>query len=859
MGLPVISIRDITAVHGYIFIAGLFLFLFTILAPLAAGESLSAGIELENTNSYTEKPFGSSRADVDGDNTTPLKNFSVSESSIRTATFHSPLLIQDEEEDEIVVRKIRFTGNDNIRSRTLRSLIRTRTNREMLGISRFTPWYYLYQLTGRWGESPAFLDRHTVANDVERIKLYYENMGFFEAEVDTSIVEFRDNRVEVSFLINEGPSSTIRSVSYSGLPEFDDNPATHDRFYNNTLLGRSAIDDSTFRVNRQYNAQDLRAEQTRIINFLRDNGYASVQRDSVRALIRRDEEDPLQLDILMRINPGSIYQFGDLYIDLAGPGSSQEYEETHTLNEEPYTAGGRTIYMRKQDSAQTRFSLLTDQILFQPGNTFNNSLYLQTVNEFQNLGMLSIRRFGLSEDGSRPDYSRSDIPVHFDLQTLPKHSLRTEFFGMRRYGFGTGIGLNYSNSNLFGRAENLTIGFNTNVELVTQSDFTDSRTFFNTFQARIDYSVPRLDFPFSALDKRRFFTGGRTSYQLSYGQSNQPLFDINFDTRFNLRYEVSHSQRFTSFLDLLQLDIVDADPSDTFLDFLRDQFRGTDEMGNPQTDEEVERRFEFQRILEDFRPQFSSIVRYTFRSQNTNLIKRNYGYFSEYSVAIGGNIPYLMDRFMFSPGEITGTLPSPLGISQNALGYSQFLKLTADYRRYIPIGPEAVLAFRGFGGFAHPYNKSETIPLSRRFFAGGSNDIRGWGPFSLGPGDIPADSVAISGGEIKLAAFTELRQIMFENIFNADWYLAWYTDAGNIWYGPRNDFTDEEDEDLLRDGKFSFDRFYEQIAIGTGLGVRLDWDFIVARFDFTFRAHDLQRGWFNNRRVYFSFGIGHSF
>ena len=100
---------------------------------------------------------------------------------------------------------------------------------------------------------------------------------------------------------------------------------------------------------------------------------------------------------------------------------------------------------------------------------------------------------------------------------------------------------------------------------------------------------------------------------------------------------------------------------------------------------------------------------------------------------------------------------------------------------------------------------------------------------------------------------------MFKTIFHADWYLALYTDAGNVWYGPRSDFTDHEQRDLLEDGKCSFDRFYKEIAVGSGFGLRMDWEFLVARVDFTFRTHDLQLGWFRNRRAYFSFGIGHSF
>jgi hypothetical protein len=106
-------------------------------------------------------------------------------------SFQAP--VQDgQENEEKVVRKIRFAGNDNVRNRTLRTLIRTRTNREMLGISRFTPWYYVHQLTGRFGESPVYLDRETVRNDMERIRLYYENIGYFEATVESDPEKARD-------------------------------------------------------------------------------------------------------------------------------------------------------------------------------------------------------------------------------------------------------------------------------------------------------------------------------------------------------------------------------------------------------------------------------------------------------------------------------------------------------------------------------------------------------------------------------------------------------------------------------------------------------------------------------------------
>lgn len=755
-----------------------------------------------------------------------------------------------------VVRIVRFTGNEHVSNTTLQTLVRTRTNREFLGIPRFTPWYYFHRWFGV-GEEPALLDRAVVANDINRIEVYYENLGYFEVSVDTTIVEYSKNRFEVSFLIDEGRASYINTVSFTGLPKFQQEGKLED-FYGQSVFEGERQNDSTFVFNDNYRAQQLREEQTRIIDFLKNNGYASVSRDSVRALVKEEQNNPQQLDVLFTINPGEIFRFGDVHIDLRGPDEQEAFDDSTMVEGPPHTEPGYTIYMRKENSAQSKFSLLTEQIRFTPGNTFDQSAYLQTINSFQNLGNMVIDRFGLSEESSLPDYTQTDIPVHFSLQTLPRHSLRMEFFGMKRYGFGTGVGANYNNNNLFGRSESFTLGINTNFEFVPErtlseiapEDSTGRRTstgseIFQSYEVRAEYSVPRLNFPFAFLSEADFIESSRTRYTLSYSQSNQLYFDINSDIRFNLRYEFRHSPRLISFLDLIELDVVDTTPSSQFRQNLINEFG--------------EGSIELLRIQQDFDPQFSSILRYILRSQNTDLIQRDYGYFSEYSIAFAGNVPYTIDRFVVTPGTIEGALPSPFGISTNELSYSRFIKLSADYRRYIPLSPNTVFALRGFAGIAQPYGGSETIPLNRRFFAGGSNDIRGWNPFRLGPGGISPDEVTIPGGEIKLALFKEFRHTIMRNVLGANWMVAWHTDAGNIWYGPENTFRTEENVELLNDGKFYLDSFYKQIAVGSGFGLRFDWEYIVARFDLTFRVHDLEEGWFNNRAAYFSFGIGHSF
>lgn len=753
-----------------------------------------------------------------------------------------------EGETEKVVRVVRFSGNEEISTRELKNIVRTENNREFLGIPRFTPWYFLWR-TIRVGESPSYLNREVLASDLERVKLYYDNQGFFDAEVDTTVIEFRENRVEVSFIIREGPQSMIRSVSYSGLPkEFNDQQ--RERFYSESVYAADLKNDSTFSVNRKYRTQGLRSEQSRIINFLKNNGYASVQRDSVRALIKPRENEQYQYDVLFSIKPGRLYKFGDMYINLAGPDSENVYEDTLVVSGEPATKEGYSINIAKQQSAQTRFDLLTEQIRFTPGEPFDQSAYLQSFNSFQNLGIMSINRFGLSEEGSMADFSQTDIPVYFDLQTIPKHSLRAELFGMRRYGFGTGFGVNYNNNNLTGRADNFTLGVNTSLEFVGSGTLPENfnvsgSTIFQSYEVRAEYTLPKLTFPFRLSPNRSWIQSSRTRYAVSYNQSNQLFFDINSDIRFNMRFEVTHTDRYTSLFDLVEMNVIDAELSTPFRQNLADEFG--------------ENSVEFLRIEEDFRPQYSSIIRYTFRSRNTDIIKRNYGHSFETAFAVGGNVPYLLDRYVFGAGDVSQTLPSPFGISSNDLAYSRFIKYTADYRRYISLSPNTVFSVRGFAGIAQPIFQSDSVPLSRRFFAGGSNDIRGWNAFQLGPGGIASSDVTVQGGEIKLASFAELRQTIIQNFINGKWVLALHTDAGNIWYGPRTSLVDEFGNELLDDGRFYIDNFYNQVAVGSGYGIRIDWDFLVARFDVTYRVNSIERGWFNDSTPYFSFGIGHAF
>jgi outer membrane protein assembly factor BamA len=731
----------------------------------------------------------------------------------------------------LVVRKLRFTGNRFASSAVLETIVRSRTNRELFGISGFTPWYWLWQAAPKIGEAPAKLDRNALFNDLQRITEYYRSVGYLEAQVRSSIVEYKPGRIEISFIIEEGLPSYIRNLYYSGLPEFDGFDVV-DRFYRSRIMRGTQINDTLIAYNQRLTFENITLERERIINFLKDQGFASAQNDSVTAELRRDPTDKNQIDLLFRVRPGRVYHFSGAEVRVIADTEtgSSGISETDTIRTSPAVIPPNKLTLVRDPASRVNFSVMGDRLVFKPGERYNQSKYLRSISRFQELGPFAVRRFSLSTDGGLPNFQSDSLPVLIELQALPRHRIGLDFFGMQRYGFGAGAGVRYTNNNLVGGAENLEISLRGSFELYDQS-------LLNAFEASTRYALPRLLLPFKALNDNPNFIDSRTSYSVSYNQVRQQNFNINANIAINNRFEVRHTPRLSSTLDLFDIELIDATATQEFIDQLDERFQNNQQL--------------IVFILEDFRPQVSSVIRYSLRRMNTDIIKRNYGSYQEFTIESAGLIPYLSDRFIVTPDTLEGDLP---GLYLTSLDYTQYIKFTADYRRYKSLSPTTTLAYRGFAGTAFAYGINDVIPITRRFFAGGSNDIRGWAPLKLGPGRAQ-DDLAFNGGEIKLLGQIEYRHMLVQNLLGGNLGAGYFVDAGNVWLAPRGNFSRGD----LTGNTFRFNTFAKQIAVGAGSGLRMDWDYVILRLDMAFRVHDLELGWLNNKKAYLHFGVGHAF
>lgn len=189
--------------------------------------------------------------------------------------------------------------------------------------------------------------------------------------------------------------------------------------------------------------------------------------------------------------------------------------------------------------------------------------------------------------------------------------------------------------------------------------------------------------------------------------------------------------------------------------------------------------------------------------------------------------------------------------------FAQFLKTTAEVRYSIPLTKDLTLATRFFGGVVWAYGNSAYAPYAEQFYVGGANSIRGFTVRSIGPGRFRSTDSKYAyidqTGDIKLEANAELRAHLFGSL-----YGAVFLDAGNVWLMKA--------DPARPDAELSA-KTLKNIALGTGIGLRYDLDFLVLRFDVGIGLHapyeTSNRGFYNLERfkdgLNFHLAIGYPF
>ncbi|RME14946.1 MAG: hypothetical protein D6799_06600 [Bacteroidetes bacterium] len=188
--------------------------------------------------------------------------------------------------------------------------------------------------------------------------------------------------------------------------------------------------------------------------------------------------------------------------------------------------------------------------------------------------------------------------------------------------------------------------------------------------------------------------------------------------------------------------------------------------------------------------------------------------------------------------------------------FAHFFKTDADYRVYVPVYKKSKLVYRVAGGIGIPLKNLNILPYEQSFFAGGPNSVRAWRSRSIGPGAyMPIDNARYDKiGDILIEGNIEYRF----NIIGS-YNGAIFADAGNIWLLKPN--PDKPG------GEFNPIKFWNEFAVGAGLGFRWDFEYFILRLDWAMPIKDPkypegQRFMFDKqplKQSIFNFGIGYPF
>ncbi|MBR1548066.1 MAG: BamA/TamA family outer membrane protein, partial [Prevotella sp.] len=198
--------------------------------------------------------------------------------------------------------------------------------------------------------------------------------------------------------------------------------------------------------------------------------------------------------------------------------------------------------------------------------------------------------------------------------------------------------------------------------------------------------------------------------------------------------------------------------------------------------------------------------------------------------------------------------------------YSQFVKIETDFTKTWTLDAASKLVAHASGGIVCAFGNSDWVPTSEKFFVGGANSIRAFSIRGIGPGRFPgagnkAYSYLMQNGDIKVVFNLEYRRQLFGNLHGAV-----FLDAGNVW-NVKDNYSDASTGFPMQGTTFKLKNLYNDMAIGTGLGVRYDMEFLIIRLDWGVALHmpyDTSRNGFYNVEKFkdshtLHFAIGYPF
>jgi outer membrane protein insertion porin family len=680
-----------------------------------------------------------------------------------------------------------------------KTAIRPEPNKKFLG-QRPKLWIYMVasdstkhkkikKLFKKYGEAPVLMSSVNPGQTSKFIDAKLFNIGIFKGVTEFKTIE-KKHTARIVYICHVHNPYTIKKVK---------------DLLHNTLLSKTinAEQSSTLlHSGDDYTLDNLQKELERIDIVLKDSGFYFFNPDYLLFRADTSEADKtVSLRLTLKDETPDralrIYRINKVFID-----PNYSLEKTDSIKKDTLMVDD-VIFLNKRTKVKPK--IILESVYLKKNDIYSRKKHNITLNRLMTVGIYKYVRIKFTEvDTSIVKRDSSGfLNMTIYLTPMPKRTLRVEgnLISKSNDFVGPQLNLSFRNRNEFKGAELLSLTLGTSFETQIAGKYKNLYSYSFNPQTELDF--PRFIVPFK-LKRTNSYYVPKTKFSLGFDYLKRiGYFDMK-SLHFIYGFKWKENAKIERELDPVNISYTSvSNKSPDFLTLLA---------SNPF----IKKSYEEQFIA-------GSTYSYTYNEQILPN-KKNQVYFNLTS-EIAGNSLTLAEL-------IAGQKPTeenPLHIGGST--YSQFAKISIDARNYLNF-KSSKIAVRLFAGVGKPYGNSSTLPYIKQYFSGGPNSVRAFLINSLGPGTYQQQTKDGSlfiqqGGDVKLETNLEYR-------FNIFSYFkgAIFTDAGNIWL--------LKSDPAALSSPFAFSNFYKEIAIGSGIGLRVDVNFFVLRFDL---ATPLRKPW----------------
>jgi outer membrane protein insertion porin family len=679
--------------------------------------------------------------------------------------------------------------------RELQALLRPAPNSTILGMRPGLLFHYKAQrerpgflnkwLNKKFGEEPVYFSEVDAQRVEELIANRLNNNGFFYSEVGSEI-DSTQHFAHMTYTAQLPQPYTLGKLHLE-----KDSLALYDDM-------EKALADTKMTPGDRFDLAVLKYERERIDHELKQKGYYNFNPDFLIFEADTNQYDTKKFDLFLRLKRNTPEKSKIPYVIdsiTVYPNYSVE-NDTSTISA-PGTVVRNMNFIQRDEFFKPK--RLAPYILFEKGQEYNAETARLTSNRLSALGSYKFVNIRFNETDTTAAQGKGSLMADIFLSPLTKRSIRTELQAVSKSnGFaGPGVAVTYSNRNLFKGGETLSLSGNFSYE-AQLSGGKNAGLSSIAGGLKADLTIPRL-VPFSP--SRFQYAVPKTKISLGVDfLKRSDLYTLN-SINTSLGYTWNANRFVYHTLNPINISYVNLSHTTPAFEDILDR--------NPF-------------LRRSFEQQFIAGLNYSFTYNELSDKDKDFPIYIGTSLDVAGN----------SLGLFSGGNSTVFGLE-----YAQYARADVDFRYYIKWGKEQALVSRLYAGWGIPYGNSNTLPFVKQFFAGGPYSVRAFQIRSLGPGTFRSDADRTSSffdqsGNLRLEGNLEYRFPIWSYVKG-----ALFADAGNVWLTNDIELPEDEPEEsrafneaLLEAGKFRAD-WTKELGIGIGLGIRVDIQSFVIRFD----------------------------